>query len=504
MIILSIATVLFFSSLLVPAAFAQFQAGGVDKQGTWFLGEGLNQGDQFSYSVCHIAYKDCVKFEMDIWIGGNIQVGTETKWLANVVVYDGNKRKVGTMELGKVAPEPTGSSKDIKSYKNAFKSSIAWLSAFATSDGSSGGKGPKEFSAKSWGKIANIGGEQVLPQALETVYVPAGTWETVQIGWKTGGVSSKIWIVDDFPFPIKAKTFTHVSEGKAPVEYEFELLDYKTNVQENPFKGITSTRDQFIDAGCDTKFTKDSVVKKPTVGFNYQIHVFYGPDEPVQGCQIQWLIKFINKYDDTGFHDQIQFDILVVDEDLTVYRSLAKEEGRPFLFSPSGQSTVDMIIKEQVGIATYAIWIYGSAPEGIVPATPDYLLVNVPISKGNLEGFEKTIIPPATQKPIVEKPIDKNPTPSTESLIPAWIKDNAGWWADGAIDDQSFLNGLEYLIEKQIIKVMPTTQSSSDAPNEIPAWIKDNAGWWADGAIDDQSFLNGIKYLIEHGIISVS
>ena len=36
---------------------------------------------------------------------------------------------------------------------------------------------------------------------------------------------------------------------------------------------------------------------------------------------------------------------------------------------------------------------------------------------------------------------------------------------------------------------------------KIPDWVKNNAGWWADGQIDDNSFVNGIKYLIESGII---
>ena len=40
-----------------------------------------------------------------------------------------------------------------------------------------------------------------------------------------------------------------------------------------------------------------------------------------------------------------------------------------------------------------------------------------------------------------------------ESLIPDWIKNNAGWWADGTVDDTTFLNGIEFLIESDIIKI---------------------------------------------------
>ena len=37
----------------------------------------------------------------------------------------------------------------------------------------------------------------------------------------------------------------------------------------------------------------------------------------------------------------------------------------------------------------------------------------------------------------------------------------------------------------------------------IPSWIKNNAGWWATDQIDDSSFLQGIQYLVQKGIIVV-
>ena len=38
----------------------------------------------------------------------------------------------------------------------------------------------------------------------------------------------------------------------------------------------------------------------------------------------------------------------------------------------------------------------------------------------------------------------------------------------------------------------------------IPDWIKNNAGWWAEGKINDPSFISGIEWLITNGIITVS
>jgi len=41
----------------------------------------------------------------------------------------------------------------------------------------------------------------------------------------------------------------------------------------------------------------------------------------------------------------------------------------------------------------------------------------------------------------------------TETSIPSWIKNNAGWWADGQIDDRSFVTGLQWLISNGIMKI---------------------------------------------------
>ncbi len=96
------------------------------------------------------------------------------------------------------------------------------------------------------------------------------------------------------------------------------------------------------------------------------------------------------------------------------------------------------------------------------------------------------------------------PTPTQPPAgIPEWIKGNAAWWAEGAIDDDSFVQGIQFLIKEDILKIPPTTQGSASGANEIPAWIKNNAGWWAEGAIDDDSFIQGLQFLIKEGIMRV-
>ena len=91
----------------------------------------------------------------------------------------------------------------------------------------------------------------------------------------------------------------------------------------------------------------------------------------------------------------------------------------------------------------------------------------------------------------------------TKAPIPSWIRNNAAWWADGSIDDNSFIQGIQYLIKEGIMKIPPTSQGSGSGTNDIPAWIRNNAAWWADGSIDDNSFIQGIQYLIKEGIMKI-
>jgi hypothetical protein len=91
---------------------------------------------------------------------------------------------------------------------------------------------------------------------------------------------------------------------------------------------------------------------------------------------------------------------------------------------------------------------------------------------------------------------------NTEIKIPNWIKNNAGWWADGLIEDADFVSGIQYLINEEIMTI-PQTQSGQSTQQAIPDWIKNNAGWWADGLIEDADFVSGIQYLITNGIMHV-
>jgi len=104
---------------------------------------------------------------------------------------------------------------------------------------------------------------------------------------------------------------------------------------------------------------------------------------------------------------------------------------------------------------------------------------------------------------IVATDISETKNFSSETSIPDWIRNNAKWWSQGAIGDNDFVSGIQYLIQEGIMQIPETVSLVDGGSQEIPTWIKNNADWWSRGLISDEDFVSGIQYLIENGIIKV-
>ena len=53
------------------------------------------------------------------------------------------------------------------------------------------------------------------------------------------------------------------------------------------------------------------------------------------------------------------------------------------------------------------------------------------------------------------------------------------------------------------VLLLTSLVGSVDA-NNVPDWVKNNAGWWADGTLTENEFVNALQYLIKMGIMNVS
>ena len=86
--------------------------------------------------------------------------------------------------------------------------------------------------------------------------------------------------------------------------------------------------------------------------------------------------------------------------------------------------------------------------------------------------------------------------------IPIWIKQSGDWWSTDQIVDSEFLEGIKFLVEKQVIEI-PLFEMSSESEWKIPTWAKTAVGWWYEDKITDDEFLSIIKNLVEREIIVV-
>lgn len=171
------------------------------------------------------------------------------------------------------------------------------------------------------------------------------------------------------------------------------------------------------------------------------------------------------------------------------------------------------VLYENVGSSTEYIGIWASEGidiQNLVISNEGEYKVSVSIfgtSTLNLDttlsGLGSTLIEigslNSNLQPVTPTESSTEPTVS----IPNWIKNNAKFWYDGDIDDPTFITGIQYLIQNEIIIIPPTDQTQINDESTIPSWVKNNAKFWYDGVIDDSTFAAGIQYLIQFGIIVI-
>ena len=166
-----------------------------------------------------------------------------------------------------------------------------------------------------------------------------------------------------------------------------------------------------------------------------------------------------------------------------VYSGIFK--GSVFI-ADSGSTAKNRLIS-MPGDVVYAKYLDSTLPNGLSSEIISAAIVK--ISGQNMDSLLDKINPNFR----IDKSVEK---------VPIWIKNNAGWWAEGSIDDDSFVQGIQFLIKEKIIDVDSSVSSQKD--DQIPSWIKNNAGWWADGQIPESDFLSGINHLVKTGIIYIS
>ena len=87
---------------------------------------------------------------------------------------------------------------------------------------------------------------------------------------------------------------------------------------------------------------------------------------------------------------------------------------------------------------------------------------------------------------------------TTYDPIPVWAKQTAGSWSNGNAHDEDFYAVIDYLAGHNIVK----SNNGKNAFSIMPHWFQKNAYLWFTNEIDDNTFVDSVQYLISTGIVS--
>jgi hypothetical protein len=330
---------------------------------TWYVGEGAKQDMYVKYRIQEYDTNNGQPYEMTIYF----QEQQDGDWIAPTFVVDQGRVIKGTLKLGNnLAPLSGGADvpQEMSDYIGGYRGSLQWLEAFTPQES------PKSLTQTSWGKIACIGCEDMKPQGPATVTVPAGTYETTQVGWHRGQTDSKLWILNGFPYPVKAETYVDVTTGTPPIQFKFELLETGTGQPVAPE---------------DVVEVPQPPLSRDTGRGGYEVHLDWDPASIEPGQEVTFGLSF---FDSTGFPvDNVNYDFMITDtngETVVDLKSQLASDGtdqQPVTFESAGPAKVTITLNAVQGQPASPGGTFVESAEFSIAVVPEF-----PISAAIMAG----------------------------------------------------------------------------------------------------------------------
>jgi hypothetical protein len=304
----------------------------------WYPGEGVKQDMFLKYRVQEHDTNNNRSFEMTIYFKEQV----DGDWIAPAFVVDQGRVINGTLKLAANMQALSGGGgvpPEMSTYISAYHGSLHWLDAFTTKNE------PLSLTAGSWGKTGSIGGSEIRPSGSERIsfagaqdVCQAESCDTTLIQWHKG-VDSKIWIVNEFPFPVEALTYVDVTTGNAPIQFAFELLETGTGQPEVP--------------GSVTEVPTPPLGPKATDRGTYEIELDWDPAE----IRPDGAVVFgVTMTDSTGFPlERVNYNLEIKDSSgnmVQEFRNQNAELGvatHEVTFNTSGPMTVTVTLNSISG-----------------------------------------------------------------------------------------------------------------------------------------------------------
>ena len=304
----------------------------------WYVGEGAKKGMYVKYNIRELDTNNGRPFEMTIYFKDKDEKGN---WIAPVFVVDEGRVISGTFRLSALDLTALGTSDippEMNKYRSAYTNSLKWLSAYVPYPGQS-------LTAASWGKIGSIGGSEIKPAGKVKITSPAfpNPIDTTIIRYHKS-VDSDIWVLNEFPYPVQAKTFVDVTTGSPRIQFEFNLL--ATGQGEPPKPEATSVA------------VKPPLTERTPRG-TYFVRLNWEPETINVGNETRFNIEFM---DDTQFPlDRVSYDLKISNSNGTSILDLKNQfaedgtaEVQPVKINDSGPIKVQVIVNGVQGVESGA------------------------------------------------------------------------------------------------------------------------------------------------------
>lgn len=92
----------------------------------------------------------------------------------------------------------------------------------------------------------------------------------------------------------------------------------------------------------------------------------------------------------------------------------------------------------------------------------------------------------------------------TGTAIPNWYKTTVSWWVDDKTTNSDFLQSIEYMMERKIIRIPQIDVDKKSTDKSIPIVFKNNAKLWVQDKMSDKEFVNELEILVRQGVINLS
>jgi hypothetical protein len=277
---------------MMNSAFAQTPA----QTPEWYPGEGIKQDMYVKYNIEDFDTNEKQPFVMTLYFQ---QLDQDGNWIVPTYVEANGRVLQGTLKLSDTMSPLLGGEvpQEMRDFVGGYQNSLLWLDASTTKTE------PLSLTAGSWGKIASIGGSEVKPSGTEQVQFAgaqdvcgAPTCEATLITWRKG-VDSKVWVVNEFPFPVKAETYADVTTPPQPIQYKFELLETGQGQPAAP-TGTGEASGPPIDRtttdGSHVILTWDPVSIQPNSTVNFGLELRDARNSPLTNVAYDFAVKDAN------------------------------------------------------------------------------------------------------------------------------------------------------------------------------------------------------------------